>query len=214
MKKNLKIYIVDDHSLFREGLRFLLNNSDHISEIKEAVNGLEFLYNVGDFNPDVVLMDIDMPDLNGIETTKRALNKFPELKIIALSMYSDENYYTEMIEAGARGFLIKNSKFNEVQSAILEVYEGKNFFSPEILSSIVTNLNRQTTHITNDELTKRELEVLLNICKGFSNLEIAEQLSISKRTVDKHRENILLKTQSKNTAELVIFAIKNKYFEV
>jgi len=214
MTNKLKVYIVDDHSLFREGLKFLLQNSRLVAGIKEAENGREFLENVGGFNPDVVLMDIEMPEINGIEATKSALTRFPDLKIIALSMYSDEGFYSEMIEAGAKGFLIKNSPFDEVQTAILEVYNNRNYFSPEILASIVTNLSRKSESPENDELTKRELEVLLNICKGFSNQEIAEQLVISKRTVDKHRENILSKTQSKNTAELVVYAIKNGYFEL
>lgn len=129
-------------------------------------------------------------------------------------MYSDENFYTEMIEAGAKGFLIKNSQFNEVETAILECYHDRNYFSPEILSSIISSLNRKTDPIHNYELTKRELEILLFICKGLSNQEIAEHLIISKRTVDKHRENILFKTESKNTAELVVYAIKNGLFEV
>lgn len=214
MKKKLKVYIVDDHTLFREGLRFLLSNSEYISEIKEASNGLEFLNEVEIFKPDVVLMDIEMPEINGIEATKVALSRFPELKIIALSMYSDENFYTEMIEAGAKGFLIKNSQFNDVQTAIIEVYNNRNYFSPEILSSIVNSLNHKAETPVNNELTKRELEVLLNICKGLSNQEISQKLSISKRTVDKHRENILCKTQSKNTAELVVYAIRNGYFEL
>lgn len=214
MKKKLKIYIVDDHALFREGLRFLLNNSEHISEIKEAGNGLEFLNEFENFKPDVVLMDIEMPEVNGIEATKAALSRDPDLKIIALSMYSDENFYTEMIEAGAKGFLIKNSQFNDVQTAIIEVYNNRNYFSPEILSSIVNSLNHKAETPVNNELTKRELEVLLHICKGLSNQEISEKLSISKRTVDKHRENILCKSQSKNTAELVVYAIRNGYFEI
>ncbi len=159
-------------------------------------------------------MDIDMPVLNGIEATQQALKLFPDLKIIALSMYSDENFYTEMIEAGAKGFLVKNSKFNDVETAILEVYNNRNYFSPEILSSIVTKMNRKQNQPDIDELTKREMEVLLNICLGLSNQEIGEKLNISKRTVDKHRENLLSKTQCGNTAELVIFAIKNKYFEI
>lgn len=214
MSNKLKIYIVDDHSLFREGLSFLLKNSSSISEIKEAENGEEFLKNVEEFMPDVVLMDIEMPGMNGIETTKSALNRFPDLKIIALSMYSDENFYSEMIEAGAKGFLIKNSQFNEVETAIVDVYNNKNYFSPEILSSIVTRLNHKNESSEETDLTRRECEVLLLICKGLSNQEIASQLTISKRTVDKHRENILFKSQSKNTAELVVFAIKNGYFEV
>ncbi len=214
MEHKLKIYLVDDHSLFREGLKFLLNNSIYISEIREAVNGQDFLDHVSEYFPDVVLMDIDMPVLNGIEATQQALKLFPDLKIIALSMYSDENFYTEMIEAGAKGFLVKNSKFNDVETAILEVYNDRNYFSPEILSSIVTKMNRKQNQPDIDELTKREMEVLLNICLGLSNQEIGEKLNISKRTVDKHRENLLSKTQCGNTAELVIFAIKNKYFEI
>ncbi len=214
MEHKLKIYLVDDHSLFREGLKFLLNNSIYISEIREAVNGQDFLDHVSEYLPDVVLMDIDMPVLNGIEATQQALKLFPDLKIIALSMYSDENFYTEMIEAGAKGFLVKNSKFNDVETAILEVYNNRNYFSPEILSSIVTKMNRKQNQPDIDELTKREMEVLLNICLGLSNQEIGEKLNISKRTVDKHRENLLSKTQCGNTAELVIFAIKNKYFEI
>ncbi len=214
MNKKLKIYLVDDHSLFREGLHFLLSTSEFISEIKEAKNGYEFLENVGFFQPDIVLMDIEMPELNGIEVTKEALKRYPDLKIIALSMYSDENFYTDMIDAGAKGFLIKNSKLSDVRTAILDVYDNRNYFSPEILTSIVTRLNRKPEQVENNDLTKRELEVLLNICQGLSNQEIALELSISKRTVDKHRENILLKTQSKNTAELVVYAIKNDYFEI
>ena len=214
MRNDLKIYIVDDHSLFREGLKFLLDNSEYISEIEEAENGRMFLDNIETFKPDVVLMDIEMPEMNGIEATKEALKILPDLKIIALSMYSDENFYTEMIEAGAKGFLIKNSSFSDVQTAILEVFNNRNYFSPEILSSIVSSLNRKPEQPESYELTKRELEILINICMGLSNSEIAEQLVISKRTVDKHRENILFKTQSKNTAELVVYAIKNGFFEV
>ncbi len=214
MNNKLKVYLVDDHSLFREGLHFLLSSSKYIEEVKEAKNGREFLENVAAFKPDVVLMDIEMPELNGIEVTKEALKHFPDLKIIALSMYSDENFYTDMIEAGAKGFLIKNSKFSDVQSAILDVYDDRNYFSPEILTSIVKRLNRKPEQPEDNDLTKRELEVLLNICKGLSNPEIANKLSISKRTVDKHRENILFKTQSKNTAELVVYAIKKGYFEL
>ena len=141
MNKGLKIYIVDDHSLFREGLHFLLNNSQYITEIREAKNGQEFLADVESYNPDVVLMDIEMPELNGIDTTKEALKILPELKIVALSMHCDENFYSEMIEAGAIGFLIKNSKFNDVETAIIEAYNNRNYFSPEILSFIVKRNN-------------------------------------------------------------------------
>ncbi len=211
----LNVFIVDDHTLFREGLKFLLSNSCYVSHISEATNGDEFICNIHSDPPDIVLMDIEMPVKNGIDATKEALKIIPSLKIIALSMYAEESFYRDMIDAGAKGFLLKNSRFNEVEQAIKDVYEGRNYFSPEILNLIIKNLNRSNTLIKkNTELSKREQEVLFHICKGMSNQEIADALCISKRTVDKHRENILLKSQSKNTAELVVYAIKNQYFEL
>ncbi|MBI9037502.1 MAG: response regulator transcription factor [Bacteroidales bacterium] len=214
MRNQIKIFLVDDHSLFREGLRFLLSGHELISEIYEAENGKELLKTVLNVEPDIILMDIDMPVMNGIDATRETLKIFPEARIIALSMYGNENFYSEMIDAGAKGFLLKNSKFEDVQKAILDVMEGKNFFSPEILNAIIKNLNKKKSHKKNIELTEREIEVLYNICKGLSNQEIADYLFISKRTVDKHREHILLKTQAKNTAGLVVYAIKNEIFEV
>jgi two-component system, NarL family, response regulator LiaR len=214
MTKKIKIFIVDDHNLFREGLSFLLTKNNLISEIHEAENGKDLLDRVLGVNPDVILMDIEMPVMNGIEATKEVLKISPNSKIIALSMYEDENFYSEMIDAGAKGFLLKNSKFEDVQKAIFNVNEGKNYFSPEILSAIIKNLNNKPHKRKKTDLTKREIEILYNICKGFSNQEIADLLYISKRTVDKHRENLLLKTQSKNTAGLVIYAIKMEIFEV
>ncbi|MDF1550914.1 MAG: response regulator transcription factor [Bacteroidales bacterium] len=213
MTNKIKIFLVDDHSLFREGLKFLLSNTESVSEIFEAENGAILLKALEDVQPDVILMDIEMPVMNGIEATQKVLELSKDVKVIALSMHGDENYYTEMINAGAKGFLLKNSKFEDVLKAISEVYEGRNFFSSEILELIIKNLNRKTRK-PNNFLTNREIEILYNICKGLSNQEIADLLYISKRTVDKHRENLLLKTQSKNTAGLVIYAIKNDIFEV
>ncbi|MBU8893445.1 MAG: response regulator transcription factor [Bacteroidales bacterium] len=214
MTNKIKIFLVDDHNLFREGLKFLLSNNDMLSEIHEAENGNDLIKNVLSVKPDIILMDIEMPVMNGIEATREALKIYPETKVIALSMYGNENYYSEMIDAGAKGFLLKNSKFEDVTKAIIDVNEGRNYFSPEILEAIIKNLNKKKLKATNTDLTEREIEVLYNICKGLSNQEIANLLYISKRTVDKHRENILLKTQSKNTAGLVIYAIRNEIFEV
>ena len=197
MNKPLKLALVDDHDLFREGLCFLLNNQNNKQEIKEASNGLELLDLLSTWQADIILMDIEMPVMNGIEATREVMKKYSETKIIALSMHANENYYSEMIDAGAKAFLLKNSSFEDVQQAIIAVMEGKNFFSPEILESIVKNLNRKKNHPQKSDLTNREVEILYNICKGLSNQEIAEILFISKRTVDKHRENILLKTKKK-----------------
>jgi len=212
--KPLDVYLVDDHSLFREGLKFLLSDLDFIQEIYEAENGAQFIEKLKETPADMALLDIEMPVINGIEATMQALRIQPSLKIIALSMYSDESYYSRMIEAGVCGFLLKNSNFAEVKKAIIDVSAGKNYFSLEILQSILTRMKQKETNQPNNELTDRETEILFHICKGLSNSEIAEKLTISKRTVDKHRENLLQKTQSKNTANLVIFAIKNGYFNI
>ncbi len=214
MSNKLNVFIVDDHDLFREGLRYLLSKSPLIGNVSEAGSGADFLQRLSAEMPDAVLMDIEMPGMNGIEATKLAVAQYPQLKVIALSMYGHESFYTDMIDAGAKGFLLKNSRFEDVIRAVEEVAAGHNYFSPEILDAIVRNLHTKKNTKIDADLSKREIEVLLNICKGQSNQEIAETLNISKRTVDKHRENILLKTDSKNTAELVVYAIKNQIFIV
>ncbi|NQU85607.1 MAG: response regulator transcription factor [Mariniphaga sp.] len=212
--KKIKLYIVDDHTLFREGLKLLLSNQENISEVYEAENGETFIKTLKDTRPEIALVDIELPGMNGIEATQRALEIYPELKIIALTMYADESYYLGMIEAGARGFLLKNTKFQEVLLAIEEVQVGRNYFSHEILYSILSRLNKKNKTNQRNDLTERETEILKYICKGLSNAEIATHLFISKRTVDKHRENLLLKTHSKNTANLVVYAIRNGYFQI
>jgi DNA-binding NarL/FixJ family response regulator len=161
-------------------------------------------------------MDIEMPVMNGIEATRKALELDANLKILALSMYSEESYLSSMIEAGASGFLLKNSSFKEVKNALIDVMEGKNYYSQDIIQSI---LEIMTHKINNpgkdrDDITQREKDILYYICKGFSNAEIAQKLGISKRTVDKHRENLLQKTESRNTANLVTYAIKHHYFDI
>lgn len=208
--ENLKIVIVDDHKLFREGLKLLLDNNSFIDEIKVVSGGEELLSLIDNYYPDIVFMDIEMPDLDGITATRLALQKKPDLKIVALSIYGDENYYTEMINAGAKGFILKNSDIVDVETAIQQVASGNNFFSPEILNRLIKGFGNKPAKSKSTDLTIREEEVLCHICKGLSNQEIADKLFLSKRTIDKHRENLLSKTNSKNTAGLVMFAVKNK----
>jgi len=212
--KKVDIYLVDDHSLFREGLKLLLSNLDFIGEIFDANNGEEFVNGLKNNPVDIALLDIEMPVMNGIEAAKRAREIQPSIKILALSMYSDKNYYLSMIDAGACGFLLKNSNFEEVEKAITDICNDKSYISIEILNDILKNPGKASYNVFNNELTERETEVLLLICKGFTNNEIADKLVLSKRTVDKHRENLLQKTQSKNTANLVIFAIKNGLLQI
>jgi len=206
---SIQLMIVDDHKLFRDGLKLLLKNQSFISDIFEASSGDEFLELLPLIKPDVVVMDIAMPGMNGIDATRKAIELFPDIKIIALSMYADEQYYSNMIAAGAKAFLLKNSDIEEVQNAIVSVCEGKNYFSQEIMYNLVKNINQVKKTINTPDLTERELEILFLICKGLSNQEIGDSLFISKRTVDKHRANILEKTNNNNTASLVMWAIRN-----
>ncbi len=212
--KRLKIVIVDDHQMFREGLKILLEGRNNIEEVIDVPNGKEFLKLLNSYKPEIVFMDIEMPEMDGITATNLAIQKYPDIKIIALSMYGDENYYSAMINAGAKGFIIKNAGFDEVASAIQLVAEGNYFFSGEIMSKLVKGFTKQPESTKEPLLTDREMEVLLLICHGYSNQEIAEKLSISKRTVDKHRENILSKTSTKNTAGLVIYSIKHGLLKI
>lgn len=211
---NISVYLVDDHSLFREGLKLLLSNLDYIDNIYEAENGQQFIDGLVKNHVEIVMLDIEMPVMNGIQAAQKAKEIAPGIKIIALSMYSDENYYLSMIEAGACGFLLKNSNFQEVEKAITDVYNDKSYISIEILNNILKQPQKSGLININEELTEREDEILLLICKGLTNNEIADRLGLSKRTVDKHRENLLQKTQSKNTANLVIYAIKNGIMKI
>lgn len=210
-----KIIIVDDHTLFRNGLRILLNNLPNFQVVGEAANGLEFIDLLDQTQTDLVLLDIDMPVMDGIEAAKLALQKVPELKIITLSMYGEEDYYYKMVDAGVKGFVLKNSDMNEVKNALETVYEGGNYFSSELLRTLVNSLRTNTKNKEPQTgLSEREIEILILICQGLSNQEIADQLFISKRTVDKHRANILEKSDCKNTAQLVMYAIKNQLVEI
>lgn len=210
----LSLILVDDHQLFREGLQLLLSQLDCIKNVRQAGTAKEFYQLVEAQEPDLVFMDIDLPEIDGIEATETILKQYPEMRIIALSMYGEEDYYTRMIEAGAKGFLLKNSGIDDVETSIKNVMAGKNYFSQEILSKLLNSINRKNQPVKNTELSEREAEVLYQICKGLSNQEIADLLYISKRTVDKHRENILSKSGTKNTAGLVMYAIKNGVVEV
>ncbi len=214
MSNKINILLADDHQLFREGMVFLLQNCDFAGDIREATNGREVLNELKKFQPHIILMDIEMPEMNGIDASRECSRLYPDINIIALSMYANEEFYSDMIDAGAKGFLLKNSRFEDVRKAIIEVEQGNNYFSPEILHSIISNLNQKSRSPQHSPLSQREIEVLFNICKGLSSQEIGESLFISKRTVEKHRENIMLKTECKNTAQLVVYAIKNRYFEV
>ena len=162
---------------------------------------------------DLVFMDIKMPHMDGIETTKKLLEINPKIKVVALSMFGEEEYLQSMLDAGARGFLLKNIDPDELEKGISQVMKGYNFFSGELLN-ILTKMFVAGDTVTEEtpeiKLTKREQEVLELICKGYTNNEIAEKLFLSQRTIDGHRAKIISKAGARNTVSLVTFAIKNK----
>lgn len=212
-----RIILVDDHSLFRNGLRGLLERNEGFRVVGEASSGEEFLSLLEQefFAADIVFMDFSMPGLDGAQTTERALARRPDLRIITLSMFGEESYYSRMVEAGARGFLLKDSDIGDVLEAIAAVMGGGSYFSPRLLSSLTGRMHaREHDELADDQLSSREREILVAVCRGLSNQEIADELFISKRTVDKHRANILEKTGCKNTASLVVYAIRNGIVDI
>ena len=217
--KKLRIYIVDDHKLFREGLKLLLSTQDFVHHIYEASSGRDFIENLSFVDCDLVLMDIEMPEMNGIEATEQALRIRPDLKVIVLSMYGDEQYYYKMVDVGVKGIVLKKSGIEKEIAAIRADAAREKYLSEEMLVNILNNMRDGGQHkpepeTPDNEISERELEILYHVCLGLSNQEIADKLFISKRTVDKHRANLLSKTGCRNTAALVMYAIKNKMINI
>ena len=216
LTKKPDIIIVDDHLIFRQGLKSILESENITNVIGEASNGIEFIDLLAHHRPDVVLMDIDMPHMNGIEATEKALQLMPELKIIVFSMFSEEEYYSKMIDRGVKGFILKTCGINELEIAIQNVMMGESYFSNELLRKIVSNYGRfiNPNSTQQDKLTRREIDVLKLICVGLTNEEIADKLYISPKTVKSHKSHLLEKTKCKNVTTLILFALKNKIVEL
>jgi DNA-binding NarL/FixJ family response regulator len=215
MEKSIKIITVDDHEIFRKGLNMILNQIPSVEVIAEAGNGVEFLNTIKIFEPDIVFMDIRMPGMNGIETTRKALERNPNLKIIAISMFGEEEYLENMIKAGAKGFLLKNIDKEELTLAIQQISSGKNYYSSDLLPYFTQKFIYKSNNNQNEIcFTKREFEVLKLIAKGHTSKEIALNLYISKRTVDGHKANMISKTGSKNVIDLLIYSIKNEFVKI
>ncbi|NJO88834.1 MAG: response regulator transcription factor [Chloroflexia bacterium] len=213
----IKTIIVDDHKIFREGLQYLLSKFENIVVFAEAANGKQFLEIIDNEVPDLVLMDIDMPLINGIEATKIALKKYPYIKIIALSMRGDKTYFDEMLEAGAKGFVLKESGSAELKSAIENVLIGENYFSPELLRNVIVDLGKPEKNsdlVTDFDLTQREYETLKLICNGLLTKDIADKLKVSSRTIEGYKKRIMDKLEVSNTNQLIIKAIKIRLVKI
>ncbi len=204
----IRIIVVDDHIIFRKGLRTILNEINDVKVVAEASNGHELLETLKKQEADVILMDIKMPVMDGIEATRKVLSRYPEMKIIALTMHEEISYFNKMMEVGASGFLLKKTNQDELEQAILSVIKDENYFSEEFKSSL-EKPQFHTTKKIDIVLTDREKEVLELICKGKANPEISKLLGLSQRTIDGHRARLFDKTGAKNAPHLVMFAIKN-----
>lgn len=213
-----KIIIVDDHSLFREGIKLLIENEGVGEVIAEAENGQVFLNLLDDYDPDLVIMDIEMPVMGGLEAIKKALELKPELKILVLTMLNEKANYSDIIYAGAVGFVLKTSGKKEFEKAINTIINGESYFSSELLRQIILNSTDsksiESLDKKEDEFTEREEEVLSLLCEGLLVSEIADKLFLSSKTIEVHRSTLLKKTKTRNTINLILHAIKNKLVEI
>ncbi|MBP8790928.1 MAG: response regulator transcription factor [Breznakibacter sp.] len=209
-----KVWLVDDHQLFRAGFKTLLLRLGNLVVEREASNGAEFLDLLMVSQPDLVFLDIAMPQMDGNEAALKALAMFPELKLIVLSMFGDQEYYSRLVEIGVKGYLLKSADFKEVEMAIESVLAGEYYFSQELMQQAMRQNGLMRSGSVPSDLSEREKEILLEICNGLSNQEVADKLFISKRTVEKHRANLMLKTGCSNTASLVVYAIKNNFLRI
>ena len=213
----IKVLVADDHTILRQGIKSLLANEEEIEVIGEAKNGREALTIIEETLPDVILMDIAMPGLNGLEATRRIKKKFPRMKVLVLTMYTNEEYIFQILNAGANGYLVKETAFQDLISAIKAVYKNEAFMSPSISKKVI---NSYIKRAQNDEkqtceiLTTREREILQLIVEGNSSKKIAEILFISPKTVETHRTHIMDKLNIHNRTGLVKYAIRKGIVDV
>jgi DNA-binding NarL/FixJ family response regulator len=214
----IKIAIADDHKLFREGLRFLMDQMDDLEVVFEASNGKELLEQMENHEPDVLLLDLDMPEVDGLEALKQLRPRFPNLGIIILTMHSDSKMVAYLMELGANSYLLKDTSPEEFRKAISSVIQEGFYFNKMVSQAMLTGLKGQSkkkpTLNDTETLTTREIEVLELICQEYTAKEIAEKLFISHRTVEGHRKNLIEKLGVKNTAGLIVKAIKEGIIEV
>ena len=206
-----KILLADDHKIIRDGLCALIEKEQTMEVVAEACEGRETVQKVKEFKPHIIIMDIGMPNLNGIEATRQIINDVPGVKIIALSLHSESSFVMKMLEWGASGYLPKESAFKELSTAIKAVLSGKTYLSPVIAGIVVDNAMRPSTQKasrTTAELTPREREVLQLLAEGRSTKQVAAQLNVAVKTVETHRRQIMKKLDIHSIAELTKWAVR------
>jgi two-component system response regulator NreC len=206
-----KILLADDHKIVRDGLRALIEKEPNMEVVAEACDGRTTVQRAKEFLPHIIIIDIAMPDLNGIEATRQIVSDIPGVKIVALSMHSDRRFVTRMLEAGAAGYLLKDSAFEELSMAIKTVLSGKIYLSPAIAGIVVEDMMRkspQKVSRNNIELTPREREVLQLLAEGRTTKRIASQLNVSVKTVETHRRQVMEKLDIHSVAELTKWAVR------
>jgi DNA-binding NarL/FixJ family response regulator len=210
--KSIRVLLADDHKLIRAGLRLVVDQQPDLKVVGEADDGRQAVELAGSLNPDVVVMDIGMPNLNGIESARQITQSHPEAAVVMLSMHSDEGYVLRALRAGARAYLLKDSAINDLVQAIRAVAEGKSFFSPAVskvlLQDYMRKLQRSGAEDSYDLLSPREREVLQLVAEGKSNKEVASLLNVSVYTVETHRAKIMQKLKLKGVPELILYAVR------
>lgn len=206
--KKIRILLADDHTILRKGVRMLIDSQPDMEVVSEAKTGREAVEQARKLKPDIVIMDVSMPELNGIEGTRQICDELPHTKVLALSMHKDSVYVREILRAGARGYLLKDDEDDDLLKAIRVVYRGEAFLSPAISDAVLTDYRR---HVSNpvDLLTSREREILTLIAEGKTNKEIANALGLSVYTVESHRGSVMEKLNLHNTGDIVRFALRN-----
>ncbi len=210
--KRIRVLIVDDHTLVRDGIRALLALSSDIEVVDEAANGREALDKIAELRPDVVLMDLAMPLMGGLEATRRIRREFPEVKVLALTQYDDSEYVIPVISAGARGFITKMAAFSELASAIQAVYRGDSYLSPVAAVALVDECQQkgpaEGERDTYNQLTDREREVLKLVVEGYTAKQIADMLAVSPKTVEWYKSTLMRKLNMHSRMDLIKFAIR------
>ena len=210
----IHILIADDHQMFIDGIRSLLEDSRDIVVVGEARTGIEVLERCGEKQVDIVIMDINMPEMEGIQATRELLKRHPSVKILGLSMYNDREYISDILKAGAMGYILKNTGKESLLNAIATLQAGNNYLGDEVSKTLLNSfMKHPQTPPSMEKLSGREIEVLECIATGRTTHEIAEQLFISKNTVETHRKNLLYKLKARNTAELVNNAYKQRLIQ-